>query len=81
MSTLTTKVPAEMARELAHLARRQNIPKSVLVREALNDLLARERRSTKKPSALDLAGDLVGSVTDAPVDLLTNPAHMAAYGK
>lgn len=80
VTVLTAKVPTEMAKELARVAQRQSVSKSELVREAIGDLLSR-RRQSKKPSALDLAGDLVGCVTDAPADLLTNPAHMADYGK
>ena len=32
-------------------------------------------------SALDLAGDLVGSVEGGPGDLATNPDHLKSYGE
>ena len=32
-------------------------------------------------SALDLAGELVGSVEGGPGDLATNPQHLNEYGK
>ena len=32
-------------------------------------------------SALDLAGDIVGCVQDAPADLSTNPIHMEGFGQ
>ncbi len=35
----------------------------------------------KHGSALDLAGDLVGSVEGGPGDLATNPKHLNDYGR
>ena len=33
------------------------------------------------PSALGLAGDLVGCLSGAPADLSSNPAHLANFGR
>ena len=77
---ITAKLPKMMADELSRAAQSQSVPKSELIREAVADLLARIR-ATKWPSALELAGDVVGCVKDAPADLSTNPAYLADFGK
>lgn len=41
---------------------------------------ARRESGRRKPTVGELAGDLIGSV-EGPGDLLTNPKHMAGYGK
>jgi hypothetical protein len=49
------------------------------VRDALEQMFNGTRRS-KPISALELAGDLVGSC-EGPGDLSTNPKYMEGFGK
>lgn len=37
--------------------------------------------STRPPSALDLAGDLVGCFSGGPADLASNPRHLDGFGQ
>lgn len=81
MGTLTVKLPASLDKEIAQAARRQRITKSELVRRAAQTYIAGEAQARPSQSALDLAGKLAGSVTDAPADLATNPRHLDGYGE
>lgn len=80
MRILSFKVPAALDRKLAAVVRRRGLNKSALVREALERYLD-ETLEVRRGSFLDLAGDLVGCVRNAPVDLSSNPRHFADFGK
>jgi hypothetical protein len=71
MRPLTIKMPKPLEERLDQLARRRGVSRSALVREALEAYVARPGAS-----ALDLAGDLVGSLDGLPADLSTNPKHL-----
>jgi hypothetical protein len=51
-----------------------------VVREALERYLD-ETHEVRRGSFLDLAGDLIGCVKDAPADLSSNPKHLDGYGR
>ncbi len=72
---VSIKLDPELDHELGEIARRKKVSRSWVLREALREYAARPRRS-----ALDLAGDLAGSV-QGPEDLSSNPRHLADYGK
>jgi metal-responsive CopG/Arc/MetJ family transcriptional regulator len=72
---VSIKIEYDLDRELTELARRKNVTRSAVVREAL-----RAYTVGRRPSALDLAGDLVGSL-NGPKDLSTNKRYMKNYGK
>ncbi len=57
---MTLKIPEALRREMEEEARRQGVPKSVLVRACVEDALRRKRRG-KSASCFDLVADLVGS--------------------
>ena len=80
MSTLTVKLPAALAAQLNTLVRRRKQKKSVLVREAIERLVADGNRPAKG-SFLDLAGDLAGIYEGGPSDLSSNPKYMRGYGQ
>jgi hypothetical protein len=63
---------------LKDLKRRTGQSESELVRRGLR-LVAKETR--RRLSALDVAGDIVGSVKGGPKDLSTNPKHMEGFGE
>ena len=68
MKVLSLKVPISLGRKLSAVARRRHMPKSAVVREALAQYLD-ESNEVRGGSFLELAGDLVGCVKDAPADL------------
>lgn len=80
MKILSLRVPKELDRKLSAVAKHRGMRKSVVVREALERHLD-ESREIRKGSFLDLAGDLVGCVKDAPADLSSNPKHLDGYGR
>ena len=77
MTTITLKVPSEMAAKLEAVATKKRVPKSKYVREALSTALSKEK---EYPSLYDLMKDAIGCF-DGPSDLSTNPKHMKGYGK
>jgi len=80
MKVLSVKVPELLERKLAAFVRRRGAAKSDVVREALEQYLGKSE-SGNHGSVLELAGDLVGCVKDAPKDLSSNPGHLADFGK
>jgi metal-responsive CopG/Arc/MetJ family transcriptional regulator len=76
VKTLSLKLPPSLSVKLERAAKRRGQSKSEVVRAALEQFLAGERPM----SALELAGDLVGSC-EGPADLSTNPKYMEGYGK
>lgn len=80
MRVLSFKVPEVLDRKLTAVVKRRGLRKSAIVRQALEQYLD-ESSEIRGGSFLALAGDLVGSVKDAPADLSTNPRHLADFGK
>lgn len=76
MRPITIKVPKPLEQRLDELARRRGVPRSVIVREALEVYVA-----GPQASPLDLIADLVGSVDGLPSDLSTNPKYMEGFGE
>jgi hypothetical protein len=81
MTTLTVKIPEALERSIAIAARRERVTKSELVRRAMAKYIAQTGEDRTFQSAIDLAGDLIGSVRGGPVDLATNAKYMDDYGK
>jgi hypothetical protein len=61
-------------------ASRAMLPKSVLVREALNRSLNRPRQRARR-TAFDRVKNLCGIIKDGPADMSTNPKYMDGFGK
>lgn len=82
MKTISLKLTAALNAQLDRAARQGKQSKSEIVRAALVQFLngAHLPQSKRGLSALDLAGDLAGSV-DGPGDLSTNPAYMEGFGR
>ena len=78
MATITLKLPGSLDRALTARARKQNRPKSELVREALEALLA-DQTGSGHPTFGELAGHLAGCV-DGPRDLSHNEKYMKDFG-
>jgi predicted transcriptional regulator len=79
MKTLSLKLPDEVDARISAIARQRRSNKSEVVRNALDAYLAKET-TPQKGSALDLAGDLVGSL-EGPGDLSHHDEHMRGYGE
>jgi hypothetical protein len=78
MTTLTFKVPREMALQLERKAVRKRVPKSKILRTAL----ARELKTSKEePSLYDAMKGAIGCFKSGVKDLATNPKHMKGFGK
>jgi Arc/MetJ-type ribon-helix-helix transcriptional regulator len=80
MKVLSVKVPEALDRKIMAAVKRRRMQKSVVVREALERYLD-ETHEARSGSFLDLAGDLIGCVKDAPADLSSNPKHLDGYGR
>lgn len=80
MKVISLKLEEGLHRRLERAARQRRETKSEIVRAALQEYLHGGGGEERPPSALDLAGDLVGCA-DGPADLSTNSKYMAGYGK
>ena len=81
MNTFSLKISAPLEDTLALLSQQERVSKSELVRRALVAYAAQRPISPPIPSALSLAGDLVGCFSGSPPDLSSNPAHLADFGR
>ena len=84
MSVLTCKLPSVLDGRLAELAKRRGVPKSVLVREAIEAKIAEEAAAApKRPPAnlLEALGDSVGSIASGKRDLASNKKHLRSFGR
>lgn len=78
MSTVSLKMPEDLATRLAVAARRRGMTRSALVRDALESYL--RRVGAGDGSAADLARDLIG-VVEGPRDLSERSKHMKGFGR
>ena len=81
MTTLTIKLPEELKARLEAEARLSGKSVSAVVRRQLQKGFSPRRKGGKKPSMLDLAGDLAGRGASGVTDLATNPRHMKGFGE
>ena len=76
MKTLTVKLPERLASSLERAAARAQVSKSEIVRDILDRHLSGE-----SVSAVDLAGDLAGSIDSGVGDLSSNRARLDGFGR
>lgn len=82
MDIISLKVESDLAAELEKAARREGISKSEYARRALRDRMRLQQTDMQRtPTALELAGDLVGSIKGGPGDLSINPRYMEGFGE
>ena len=83
MSVLTCKLPSALDGRLADLAKRRGVPKSVLVREAIEAKIAEEATAPRRRPAnlIEALGDSVGSIASGKRDLARNRKHLKGYGR
>ena len=80
MTTLTLKVPETLAEQLHRVAGQRRVPKSQIVREALETAL-RQARLQPTPSAHDRMKSGCGIVKGGPRDLASNPKYLVDFGQ
>jgi len=78
MPTLTLKVPIELAARLERLAAEQRVPKSEVVRQALDEKL---RKTPVAPSLHAVMKHSLGVVDSGLRDLGHNPKHLKGFGR
>ncbi len=76
MKTLSVKLPEALAEALRREARRAQVSQSELVRNVLDQHLAKVPAST-----LDLVGDLAGCVDSGLGDLSSNREYLTGFGR
>ena len=82
MNTLSLKIPPRLDMALTEASARQRLSKSEVVRRAITAYLGCDgAEQAGAPSALALAGDLVGCFAGGPVDLSSNPRHLDGFGQ
>lgn len=83
VTVLTCKLPHALDGRLAELARRRGVPKSVLVREAIEAKIAEEAAAPRRSPAnlIEALGDSVGSLASGKRDLARNKKHLQGYGR
>ena len=83
MSVLTCKLPHALDGRLTELAKQRGVPKSVLVREAIEAKIAEEAAAPRhRPaSLLEALGDSVGSIASGKRDLASNKKHLRGFGR
>lgn len=77
MESLTIKLPQQLSARVTRLAKKRNLTRSALVREALELLTSARSGET----FVDRVSQHVGVGEDVPADILTNPKHMKRYGR
>ena len=79
MTTISIKIPDDLASRLDALARAENTSRSSLFRQALADKLKASARRTK-PSLYELTEDLCGAGASGIGDLASNSKHLDGFG-
>jgi len=79
MRTVSLRLPDELLAKVTALARRRNVSKTAVIRDALESFVD-GNAADGGTSAFDLACDLIGSL-DGPRDLSHNKRHMKEYGR
>jgi metal-responsive CopG/Arc/MetJ family transcriptional regulator len=78
MSTVSLKMPDELATRLAAAARSRGMTRSAVIRDALESYLRSD--DAAKGSAADLVTDLIG-VVEGPRDLSERSERMKGFGR
>lgn len=76
MESMSIKLPRALSAKVSRLARRRNVSRTEIVRDALEVYTAEEGSS-----AGSAVNDLKGCLKGLPRDLSTNPRHLKGYGE
>ncbi len=78
MTTITLKVPDELAQKLTAISELKRVSKSKIVREALAAVLRREKT---RPNLYERMKNGLGCIDSGHKDLATNPKHLKGLGR
>ena len=78
MKAISARIPEALDARLTAVSEQSGIPKSELLRQALEQFL---NGSDNGASVYDLARDLCGSLTGGPADLSTNRKYLEGFGE
>lgn len=78
MAVITCKIPEDLDKRLSVEAENRRVPKSEIIRQALETALADSRSSGT--TLYDLMKGGVGCIDSGVSDLATNKEHLAGYG-
>jgi hypothetical protein len=76
MESMSIKLPRALSAKVSRLAKRRNVSRTEIVRDALEAYAASE-----SAAAGSAVSDLKGCVKGLPRDLSTNPRHLEGYGE
>jgi len=79
MVTVTVKLPATLASQVAAKARQRRVSKSAIIRESLETTLSKGKLRPRT-TLYERTKHLAGSVKDLPSDLSTNKKYMEGFG-
>jgi len=79
VNAMSLKLPPALSRKVRSAAKRQKLTPELFVVKTLEAEL-KNKRPAAKPSLLDQASDLCGSITGGPTDVARNPRHLKGYG-
>lgn len=74
--SISIKLPRTLSAKVSRLAKRRNVSRTEVVRDALEAYTAADRSS-----AGGAVSDLKGCLRGLPRDLSTNPKHLKGYGE
>ena len=80
MVTITCNIPDELNEHLEAEASRKMLPKSALVREALERSF-KQPRQMRQQTAFDRVKDLCGIIKDGPKNVSINPKYLDGFGR
>lgn len=80
MVTITCKISDSLNEQLETEASRRLLPKSAIVRKALERSLKSSSHKGEK-SAFESVKDLCGIIKDGPADMSANPKYLDGFGK
>jgi predicted DNA-binding protein len=83
MRVMTCKLSSALNGRLADLAKRHGVPKSVIVREAIEAKIAEDIAAPRKRAAdlIEALGDSIGSIASGKGDLARNKKRLRGYGR
>jgi predicted DNA-binding protein len=78
--TISVTISDKLNKRLEAEARRTRLPKSAIIRQALDQFL-KEIGASRRQSAFESVRDLCGIIKDGAKDTSTNPKYFAGFGR
>lgn len=76
MDSMSIKLPRALSARIARLAKRRNVSRTEIVRDALEAYT----QANQAPAGASVS-DLKGCLKNLPRDLSSNPRHLEGYGE